>query len=229
MKETILALLIAKFSGVRKDGLARLAQALSLQAADETEAGALVEKLTPDKVNEFIVDYRKDVDKEVSDATKTHEGNLKKKYEFKEKAAEPGAPPAPTDPNDISAMVTAAVKAAVEPLAQELAGYKTGEISKTRLQTLTAKLEGVPESFKTQKLKDAERFIATMDDAAFTEYLGEVETGVTGLKQELADGGLAQQSRPIFGNPGKDGVSSGVAGYIASQTGENKPLAGKEV
>ena len=38
MKERILALLIAKFSGVRKDGLTALARSLALQCATEDEA-----------------------------------------------------------------------------------------------------------------------------------------------------------------------------------------------
>ena len=47
MKETILALLIAKFSGVRKDGLTALARSLALQCTTEDEAKALVEKKSP--------------------------------------------------------------------------------------------------------------------------------------------------------------------------------------
>ena len=43
MKETILALLIAKFSGVRKDGLTALARSLALQCATEDDAKALVD------------------------------------------------------------------------------------------------------------------------------------------------------------------------------------------
>ena len=38
MKKTILALLVAKFQGVRKDGLSVMAGILALQAATEEEA-----------------------------------------------------------------------------------------------------------------------------------------------------------------------------------------------
>lgn len=44
MRETILALLIAKFSGVRKDVLNHMARAFALQVATEDEAKTLVEK-----------------------------------------------------------------------------------------------------------------------------------------------------------------------------------------
>jgi hypothetical protein len=42
MKEKILALLTAKFSGARKDGLSQMARGLALQASTEDEAKALV-------------------------------------------------------------------------------------------------------------------------------------------------------------------------------------------
>lgn len=228
MKEKILALLVAKFAGVRKDGLARLAQALSLQAADETEAGVLIDKLTPEKVTEFITDYRKDVDKEVSDSNKTFEGTLKKKYDFVEKKdAEPGKDPKP-DPTDIASIVAAAVKTAVEPLAQELAGFKGQKITETRLQQLEGKLVDVPESFKTQKLNDFKRMNFENDDT-FNEYLAEVETGITGFKQELADKGLSGHGKPFVGGQDKNGVSTGVASYIAEKTADKQPLTGKEL
>ena len=85
MKKTILALLVAKFQGVRKDALGVLAGVLALQATNEDEAKALVEKVTDAQVTEFAKDYRADVDKEVSESNKTFETNLRKKYYFKEK------------------------------------------------------------------------------------------------------------------------------------------------
>ena len=65
--QQILALLIAKFSGVRKDGLEQMARTLALQCTNEDEAKTLVEKITDAQVNEFVKEYRKIVDKEVSD------------------------------------------------------------------------------------------------------------------------------------------------------------------
>ena len=204
MKEKIIALLTAKFPGVRKDGLARLAGALSLQVANEEEAGVLVEKLTPEKVNEFITDYRKDVDKEVSDSNKTYDGNLRKKYDLVEKKdPEPNPNPNPNpNPTDIATIVANAVKAAVEPLQKELAGFKGEKTTETRLQTIEGKLKNVPEAFKAKALKDFKR-MSFESDESFNEYLTELDTDVTTLTQELADKGLASHSKPAFGNPNK--------------------------
>lgn len=205
MKEKILALLTTKFSGVRKDGLARLAGALALQAADETEAGALVEKLTTEKVNEFITDYRKDVDKEVSDGVKTNEKTLKEKYDFVDKKKEPDPNPNPNpnpNPTDLTAIVANAVKAAVEPLQQKLSAIEGDKTKSSRLQLIEGKLKGVPEAFKAKALKDFNRMSFESDDA-FNEYVKEVETDVTTLTQELADKGLSGHSKPVFGSADK--------------------------
>lgn len=232
MKEKILALLVAKFSGMRKDGLAQLAGALSLQATTEEEASTLVEKVTQEKADSFIKDFRKDVDKEVSDANKTYEGNLKKKFDFVEKKGEadpnPNPNPNPQNPTDIAAIVAQAIKSAVEPLQQKLAGFEGQKTAETRLQALEGKLKDVPESFKAQKLKDFSRMNFDSEEA-FTEYLAETETDITAFTQELADKGLSGQSRPIFGSQNKDGVSSAVSSFIESKADKGNALGGKEV
>ena len=48
LQEKILALLVAKFQGVRKDGLQHLAAAIGLQVTTEEEANQVVDKLTAD-------------------------------------------------------------------------------------------------------------------------------------------------------------------------------------
>lgn len=199
MKEKILALLLAKFAGVRKDGLAQLATAMSIQAADESEATALVEKITADKVNDFVKDWRKDVDKEVSESKKTIEDNLKKKYDFVEKKEPANPDPDKKDPNDIAAIVAAAVSKAVEPLQQKLLGFEGAKTNETRLQQLQSKLDGLPESFKKQKVEDFS-LMQFESDEKFTEYLAKMETGVAEFKQELADNGLSGHSKPLFGD-----------------------------
>lgn len=231
MKEKIIALLVAKFAGVRKDGLARLAGALSLNATTEEEAGALVEKLTKEQVDDYIKDYRKDVDKEVSESNQTYEGTLRKKYDFVEKKdpKEPGKEPKdPVDTKDIASIVAAELAKAVAPIQQELAAFKGKEVIKTRLQTLESKLKDVPETFKAQKLKDFGRMNFETDEA-FNEYLTETEADITAFNQELANKGLAGHSKPAFGKTGNDGVSAATTEYIASKTAKDNPLGGKEV
>ncbi|RKV79395.1 MAG: hypothetical protein D8H91_06905, partial [Alloprevotella sp.] len=105
--EQILELLGTKFQGVRKDGLAQLARVMALQCSNEDEAKALVEKVTEAQVTDFVKEYRKVVDAEVSNAGKSIESSLRKKLE-----AEGNKPkvneeqPAPTD-------LAEAIKAAV--------------------------------------------------------------------------------------------------------------------
>ena len=118
MKKTILALLVAKFQGVRKDALGVLAGVLALQATNEDEAKALVDKVTDAQVTEFAKDYRAGVDKEVSESNKTFETNLRKKYDFKEKQNEPGIPPT-ENPNDIAAIVKEAVAPEEKPFEEK--------------------------------------------------------------------------------------------------------------
>ena len=82
LQEKILALLVAKFQGVRKDGLQHLAAAIGLQVTTEEEANQVVDKLTVDKVNAFVTEWRRTADAEISKANQTYENSLKEKAEF---------------------------------------------------------------------------------------------------------------------------------------------------
>lgn len=229
MKKTILALLVAKFQGARKDGLNVLAGILALQASTEDEAKALVEKITDAQVNEFIKDYRKDVDKEVSESNKTFETNLRKKYDFKEKVVEPGNNPT-ENPNDIAAIVKEAVAAAVKPFEEKLSGYETKNIADSRLAKLNEKLnECKDETFKAQTLKDFARMTFANDDD-FTQYLNDKTADIASANQNVANAALGGASgKPLFAQKGDDGISKGVADFVASQKPEANAFSGKEV
>ena len=229
MKKTILALLVAKFQGARKDGLNVLAGILALQASTEDEAKALVEKITDAQVNEFIKDYRKDVDKEVSESNKTFETNLRKKYDFKEKEVEPGNKPS-ENPNDIAEIVKAAVAAAVKPFEEKLSGYETKNIADSRLAQLNEKLNDCKdETFKAQTLKDFARMTFANDDD-FTQYLNDKAADIANANQNVANAALGGASgKPLFAQKGDDGISKGVADFVASQKPENDTFKGKEV
>lgn len=231
MRETILALLIAKFSGVRKDGLVALARSLALQCTTEDEAKALVDKFTDAQVNEFVKDYRADVDKEVSESNKTFETNLKKKFDLVQKT-EPGGKknPKDTDPDDIAAIVKAAVDAAVAPLNDKLNGYEAKTIAETRLQALNEKLNGCKdENFKAQTLKDFAR-MNFKDDADFNEYLTGKEADIATANQNKADADLSNSGgSPLFAQKEESGISKGVAEYVESLKPENTTFKGKEI
>lgn len=170
--EQILALLVAKFQGVRKDGLEQLARTLTLQCANENEAKTLIEKITDAQVNDFIKEYRKAVDKEVSDSNKTFETNLKKKFDFVEKKNEPDDPQKGGNnrkPDDMETIIANAVATAVKPLQDEINKFKQGEVGKSRLQALQDKLSACKdETFKAQTLKDF-GIMSFADDNAFNE------------------------------------------------------------
>lgn len=229
MRETILALLIAKFSGVRKDCLVAMARSMALHCATEDEAKSLVDKITDAQVNEFVKEHRADVDKEVSNSNKAFENNLKKKFEFKERKVEPGNDPDP-DPNNISEIVKAAVAEAVKPFQEKLSSYEQGDLAKSRLQALNEKLASCKdETFKAQTLKDFARMSFDSDDA-FNEYLTEKETDISTANQNLADAALRNGGgSPLFSQKEDTGVSKGVADYIASQKPESNNFSGKEL
>ncbi len=229
MKKTILALLVAKFQGARKDGLNVLAGILALQASTEDEAKALVEKITDAQVNEFIKDYRKDVDKEVSESNKTFETNLRKKYDFKEKETEPGGEPN-KNPENLAEIVKAAVAAAVKPFEEKLSGYETKNIADSRLAKLNEKLTDCKdETFKAQTLKDFARMTFANDDD-FTQYLNDKTADIATANQNVANAALGGASgKPLFAQKGDDGISKGVADYVASQKPEANAFTGKEI
>lgn len=233
MKEKILALLMAAFAGVRKDGLNQLARTIALQAATEDEAKTLVDKLTKAQVDEFVKDYRAEVDKEVSDGNKTYETNLKKKFDLVEKKTnEPGDGGNGNGGNggdDIASKLDALLDAKLKPLQEKLSKYEQDGVAKTRLQSLTEKLSTCKDdNFKAQALKDFGRMNFNSDDE-FNEYLTEKETAIATANQNVADAALGGQGRPFFAQKADDGVSKGVAEYVASQKPDGDKLSGKEV
>ena len=232
MKDKILALLIVAFSGVRKDGLNQLARTLALQATTEDEAKTLVGKLTKEQVDEFIKEYRAEVDKEVSDGNKTFETNLKKKFDLVEKKSQDPDDDSKTkggDPNDIAAKLDAMLEKRLAPLQQKLDKYEKDDVAKTRLQSLNDKLTGCKdENFKAQALKDFARMQFDSDEA-FNEYLTEKETAITTANQNMANAALGGQSKPLFTVKDEQGVSKGVAEFVDSQKPDNNQFEGKKV
>lgn len=231
MKETILALLIAKFSGVRKDVLNHMARAFALQVATEDEAKTLVEKITDAQVNEFVKEVRADVDKEVSESNKTFEANLKKKFDFVAKTEPGGGSGKKTiDPTGISEIVKTAVAEAVKPFQEKLSAYDADNIAKSRLQALNEKLNGCKdENFKAQTLKDFQR-MTFKDDADFNEYLTAKAADIETANQNVADNKLDNAGgSPLFSQKEESGISKGVAEYVESQKPGNDNFTGKEI
>lgn len=233
MKEKILALLMAAFAGVRKDGLNQLARTIALQAATEEDAKTLVDKLTKAQVDEFVKEYRAEVDKEVSDGNKTYESNLKKKFDLVEKKTnEPGDGGNGNGGNggdDIATKLDALLDARLKPLQEKLSKYEQGDIAKARLQSLNDKLSGCKDdTFKAKALKDFARMKFETDEE-FNEYLTETETDMATANQSVANAALGNHGTPLFTQKEESGVSKGVAEFVASQKPDGTVLSGKEV
>ena len=195
MEEKIIALLTAQFSGVRNDGLMQLARILALQCATDEEAKALVEKLTKAQVDGFVKEFRKEVDKEVSESNRTFEANLKKKFDLVERKKEQEKPenkPDEKQKDDVMALLLAELKS----MRTDIEGIKTGEVAKSRLQSLNEKLGACKsEEFKAKVLKDFGRMKFETDEE-FAEYLADTEKDVTKANQGVADTSLGGQQRP---------------------------------
>ena len=233
MKEQILALLLAQFVGVRKDGLMQLARSLALQCTTEEEAKALVGKLTDAQVKDFVKEFRADVDKEVSDGNKTYEANLKKKFDFVQKPDHtiPGGVETEPKPGEgtTEAIVAAAVAKALEPFTKTMNAFNAKTINDARLQQLNDKLANCKnETFKQRILKDFARMSFDTDES-FAEYLTETETDIATANQNVADEGLKNQGSPLFAQKDESGVSAAVQSFVKSQTPEGNTLAGKEL
>ncbi|MEI6752356.1 MAG: hypothetical protein WCK78_04240 [Paludibacter sp.] len=212
MYEKILALLAAKFAQARKDGLQQLARSLAIQVADETEAQALVEKITDDKVTTFIKDWRKEVDAEVTKSTKTFEDTLKSKYDMVEKKNP--TPPTPKIDDNTPEWAKALIEQNKK-LADEVAGIKSGKTTDVRRQTLEAKLKDAPEAFKKSILKNFGR-MAFETEEEFDEFITETETDLNTAIQEAANNGLGsfpKPGSPAGGNPTKTVVENDIKNW----------------
>lgn len=219
--EQILALLNAKFSGVRKDGLEQLAKSIKLNATTLEEAQALVDRYTAEQVTEFVNDWRKDVDKEVGAGVKTAETNFKKKFNITDDPANPPAPN-PTefkDPADIASLIESAVNKIVKPLQDELSGLKSGNIESQRKDALNGKLANAPEEFKTRILRDYGRMKFDTDED-FTAFLTDTEEDLKGFTQDVSNQQLSAFGRPVVASgENANEVSSGTASYLAEKAG----------
>lgn len=229
--EQMIALLTAKFSGVRKDGLAQLARVLMLQATTEEEGQALVDKISDSQATEFVKDWRKEVDAEVNKGIDTFKKKNQTPKPDPDKDPELDPKPKDTDPNDLATIVKEAIAAQLKPLQDELSGYKAESVSKVRKSALEEKLKEAPETYRNQILKNYDRMSFENEDS-FNEYLTETETDLTEFNQELANAGLGKFPKPgrTGGGAPPEEIPADVAAFVKSmdETGGSN-LGGKEV
>ena len=174
LQEQILALLVAKFQGVRKDGLQHLAAAIGLQVATIEEANGVVDKLTADKVSQYVTDWRKVADAEISKANQTYENGLKEKYDFVEKGKQ--TPPTPPTPPAGGAITLDAISKLID---EKLSGVQSSiteinanKAAASRRELFVAELDNAKIEGKTRDvmLKNFDRANTFASDEDFNSY-----------------------------------------------------------
>lgn len=232
--EEILALLKTQFPGVREDGLQQLAAGISLQVATKEEAAEIVGKITADKVQQFVKDWRSKADAEIGKANQTYENSLKEKYDFVEKG-KPTPPTPPTTPPTGELTLDAVRQLIADELKgvqQSITSINDNKVAEARKGQFVAALDKAKlEGTKRDLLLDNFGRMTFKDDADFESFMTSQAAHIATLAQEEANKDLQSHEKPIFGAVTKEGVSEGVAEYIKQQADENsKPtLTGKEV
>lgn len=234
LTEEILALLKTQFPGVREDGLQQLAASLSLQFASKEEAAEVVGKFTADKVQQFVKDWRSKADAEIGKANKTYEDSLKEKYDFVEKGKPtPPTPPTPPATGELTLdNVKALIAEQMQGIQKSITSINDNKVAETRKGMFIAALDKAKlEGSKRELLLDNFGRMTFKDDADFNGFMSAQAAHIATLAQEEADKNLQNHDAPIFGAVNKDGISQGVADYIAQRAEENsKPvLTGREV
>ena len=210
MKEKILKLLETKFQGTRKDGLSILAGVLAMTATDDEAAAKVVDALTADQVKDFITDYRKGADAEITKANQTAEENLRKKYDFVEKGKKND--PEPPQPN-----IDEIIQKATAPLLERIAGLEGQGIKATRRAQFDKAIANAPDTVKALLVENFEG--AKFDtDEAFTAYLQKTSETASKLAQDFNNTKLATMRLPQFGNNDPSGVSAEMKAYVDSKT-----------
>lgn len=235
LQEKILALLVAKFQGVRKDGLQHLAAAIGLQVTTEEEANQVVDKLTADKVSAFVTEWRRTADAEISKANQTYENSLKEKYDFVEKGKQtpPGGqqtPPIETGGAVTLEAISKLIEDKLKGVQDSITTLNADKVADSRRKLFVAKLDEskVEGRQREMMLRNFDRINTFANDDDFNNYMTEAQGDIAALQQERADQGLQGHEKPLFGAVNKEGISSGVAEFIKERT-ESKTLTGKEV
>lgn len=216
--EKLIELLKQKFSGIRPDVLAQLASSMILVATTEDEQKSMVEKLTQAQVEAFGKDYRKAVDTEVSNSTKTFEENLKKKFDFVEKQKTPPTPPKEEDkPQDDERF--SAMQKTIDELKGTIAGMQKEGQSKVRSAKYGEILNGCKDenlkSFFSRQLP----LLQNLDDEAFENELKSLQGDVDKANQLFAERSLPTHvtTKTIID---EKQVSPGMKAYVDKMNGK---------
>lgn len=217
--EQIVALLLGIAPQARKDGLTQMARTIALMGGTDDEIKKICEGIKPEQIENFIRDWRKDADQEITKATQTAEANLRNKYDFVEKGKQQQQEP-PAQPEAITE--EAMKKAIAEAVEKAIGGYKAeqqDEALKAARKDLLSKSfsNEVPTAYKDAVLAGFEGRTFEKDDD-FNAYLEKVKADTSTFMQDLANRGLRGHEAPTLGAVNeKTGVSQAVEAYVAEQ------------
>jgi len=195
IKNTIKALLQSKFGGVQLSAARIDAIAGRLEGKVTTEEELLQKMEALNELQPFA-DMRAEDDRQRS---------LQAELDKLKKPTDPApADPAPADPkkdDDIPAWAQALIDGN-KALTETVQGLKGEKVVGDRRSAILAKLKDADEAYSTKVLRDFGR-MSFADDAAFEEYLGEVESDYNGHIQTTAESQLGKDAP--FVSTGKDG------------------------
>lgn len=180
MKEKILSALKTKYSnlGFGEKAFSGVADYLASTITEESQI-----ETTISGVENLLKAFQGDIDR-----VRTEKSDLQKQYEELKAKQDNGGVPAPKDepkPDDLKAMIAAALEEKITPLQQKLQSYEQKEVQTARQTLITEKAKGleIPDYLlKRISVPD------NLDEAGVTQYLTE-------FKQELVNNSLPNQNQ----------------------------------
>lgn len=228
-KEQIIALLKSKFSGMRADTLEHLAGAILLNADNEAEVTAMVNKFTEQKLKDYEKDFRSKVDSEVTKAVQTNKEKIEKEFELVKKDVQK-----PEEPIKIEGLTADSIKSivleAVKPLNDEISRLKGDNLTKSRREQLDTILKDCKDENYKKTITNTFNLMGNVPDENFGAWITETVTeGVKSANQLVANENLGRQGAPIDPkNYGAKGMEQAIVDAITkgetSTAVEGKPL-----
>lgn len=218
-KEQIIALLKSKFSGMRADTLEHLAGAILLDADNEAEVTAKVNKFTEQKLKDYEKDFRSKVDSEVTKAVQTNKEKIEKEFELVKKDVQK-----PEEPIKIEGLTADSIKSivleAVKPLNDEISRLKGDNLTKSRREQLDTILKDCKDENYKKTITNTFNLMGNVPDENFGTWIAETVTeGVKSANQLVANENLSRQGAPIDPkNYGAKGMEQAIVDAI--QKGE---------
>lgn len=211
----------AGVQGIRPDTLAQLAAMIALVATTDEEKKSFVGKLTKEQVEAFQKDYRKSVDQEVTNSTKTFENNLRSKYDLVEKGKSGGGQHQDDDPKkELREMLQEMLK----PMQEQINGLQSKNQNDTRIEKLNEALKDCKDEILKSSTLRTFPMMNFADDAAFDTYINSLKEDVGKANQVIAERGLPNTPPTVNTVVDDKDVSPAMKAYVAEMNGgEKKP------